>query len=53
MTILIGVIGGGLFGYAVSSYMNKRNVYTCTLLCNKKISVLYFSFIGALFASSI
>jgi len=53
MTILLGIIAGGLSGYAISSYMNKRNIYACTLLCNKRISIVYFSLLGALLASSI
>lgn len=52
MTLLLGIIIGGLTGYGISTYLNRRNVYACTLLCKKPVSIVYFSLIGALLASS-
>ncbi len=53
LTILFGVLAGGLTGYTVSSYLNRRNVYACIFLCNKRVSVVYFALLGALLASGI
>jgi len=51
--ILLGVLIGGLTGFAISSYLNRRNIYACVFLCNKRVSVVYFGLLGALLASGI
>jgi hypothetical protein len=51
MLIFLGAVLGAAAGYFVSDFLNKRNVAACTILCNKRISMVYFGLLGALFAS--
>jgi hypothetical protein len=51
MYIILGAVLGAATGYLISDFMNKRNVAACTILCNKRISMIYFGLLGALFAS--
>jgi hypothetical protein len=48
--ILIGAVAGGGIGYLIGKYMS-RFQYGCPILCNPKISTIYFAVMGMLFAN--
>lgn len=47
VTGIVGAIIGGIFGFLVSRYFSKLGGI-CPLLCNSKISTIYFALIGFL-----
>ena len=47
--VLIGALVGGAVGYLIGKYF-ARFEYGCPILCNPKISTIYFSVMGILFA---
>jgi hypothetical protein len=47
---IIGVIAGGGLGYLIGTQMSKLGG-GCPILCNPKISTIYFAFLGLLFAT--
>jgi hypothetical protein len=48
--MLIGVVAGGSIGFFIGKYMS-RFEYGCPILCNPKISTLYFAIMGLLIAN--
>ncbi len=44
---IIGAVAGGVFGFFVGRYFSKMGGM-CPLLCNPKISTIYFALIGFL-----
>lgn len=47
---IIGILAGGGIGYFIGKYMSRLG-YGCPLLCNPKISTIYFALIGLLIAT--
>ena len=47
---IIGIVVGGGIGYFIGKYMSRLK-YGCPILCNPKISTIYFALIGLLFAT--
>lgn len=50
MEMLIGAVVGGGVGFLTGKYMS-RFEYGCPILCNPKISTIYFAVMGILFAN--
>ena len=50
INVLIGAVVGGGIGFLVGKYLS-RFEYGCPILCNPKISTIYFAVIGILFAN--
>jgi hypothetical protein len=48
--MVIGGVAGAAVGFLISKYMS-RFEYGCPILCNPKISTIYFAVIGILFAN--
>ncbi len=48
---LVGVIMGGIAGYFIGKFFNKNTAGVCPILCNPKISTLYFALLGYLLTS--
>jgi hypothetical protein len=46
----VGAVLGGGFGFFIGKYLS-RFQYGCPILCNPKISTIYFAVMGILFAS--
>ena len=47
---IIGVVAGALGGWIVSKNMSRFTGGVCPLLCNPKVSIPYFAFIGLIIA---
>jgi len=47
---ILGVVIGGAIGYLIGSQMSKLGG-GCPILCNPKISTIYFAVLGLLFAA--
>ena len=50
INLIIGAIAGGGLGFIIGKYLS-RFEYGCPILCNPKISTIYFAVMGILFAS--
>jgi hypothetical protein len=50
VNLIIGAVAGGGLGFLIGKYLS-RFEYGCPILCNPKISTLYFAVMGILFAS--
>jgi len=50
ITALAGLLLGGLLGFFIGKYMSRFGM-GCPLLCNPKISTIYFALLGLLFAT--
>lgn len=48
--MIVGAFAGGSLGFLVGKYLS-RFEYGCPILCNPKISTIYFAVMGILFAS--
>jgi len=48
--LIIGALAGGGIGFVIGKYLS-RFEYGCPILCNPKISTIYFAIMGILFAS--
>ena len=48
--VILGALIGGGIGFLIGKYLS-RFQYGCPILCNPKISTLYFAVMGILFAS--
>lgn len=49
---IAGTIIGGTAGFFIGKFFNKRTGRVCPLLCNPKISTIYFALLGFLLTSS-
>jgi hypothetical protein len=49
---IIGILAGGLFGFFIGKVFSKYSVGVCPILCNPKISTLYFALLGYLLTSN-
>lgn len=47
---VLGILIGGLIGYLIGTQFSKLGA-GCPILCNPKISTIYFAIIGLLFGS--
>lgn len=50
MLMIFGAVAGALFGYLTGRYMSGFG-FGCPLICNPKISVIYFAIIGLIMAA--
>ncbi len=50
---ILGILIGGFMGYLIGSGMSKIGGGGCPILCNKKISTIYFAILGYLVISGI
>ena len=50
VNIIVGALVGGGLGFFIGRYLS-RFQYGCPILCNPKISTIYFAVMGILFAS--
>ncbi len=50
MDAVIGLIGGALAGLVIGKYASRLGL-GCPLICNPKISTVYFAVIGLLIAT--
>ncbi len=48
---IAGTIIGGIAGFFIGKFFSKRTGGVCPLLCNPKISTIYFALLGYLFTS--
>jgi hypothetical protein len=48
--LIVGTAAGAGLGYIIGKYLS-RFEYGCPILCNPKISTIYFAVMGLLFAS--
>jgi hypothetical protein len=48
--VIIGAVAGGAIGFLIGRYLSRFH-YGCPILCNPKISTIYFALMGILFAS--
>lgn len=49
---IIGVLVGGLTGYLIGKFFSKHSTAVCPILCNPKISTIYFALLGYLLTSN-
>lgn len=49
---IAGTIVGGVAGFFIGKFFSKTTVGVCPLLCNPKISTIYFALLGFLLTSS-
>ena len=47
---IVGIIIGGGTGYLIGKYMSRLG-FGCPLICDPKVSTIYFAIMGFLFAS--
>lgn len=47
-----GIIVGAVAGFFIGKFFQKRTGGVCPLLCNPKISTIYFALLGYLLTSS-
>lgn len=54
MTILqvVGILIGGTIGYFIGKFFSKKTIGVCPILCNPKISTIYFALLGYLLTSN-
>lgn len=54
MTLLqiAGTLLGGIIGYLIGKYFSKNTLDVCPILCNPKISTIYFALLGYLLTSN-
>ncbi|MGB9664087.1 MAG: hypothetical protein ACPL25_04080 [Ignavibacteria bacterium] len=54
MTIIqiAGILIGGVLGYFIGKFFSKHTMGVCPILCNPKISTLYFALLGYLLTSN-
>jgi hypothetical protein len=45
---ILGILIGGVFGYFVGTKFSKVTGGVCPILCNPKISTIYFALLGYL-----
>ncbi len=45
MIHVLAAIGGGIIGFAIGKFMSKSG-FGCPLICDPRISTIYFAFIG-------
>jgi hypothetical protein len=50
LTAVIGAVAGAGIGYFVGNYMSRFGA-GCPILCNPKVSTIYFAVMGVLFAT--
>ncbi len=50
MLLVLGAVGGALFGYLIGRFMSQFGM-GCPLICNPKISTIYFALIGLMIAA--
>lgn len=49
---IIGILVGGLIGYLIGKFFSKNTMGVCPILCNPKISTIYFALLGYLLTSN-
>lgn len=49
---IVGILVGGLIGYLIGKFFSKSTVGVCPILCNPKISTIYFALLGYLLTSN-
>lgn len=49
---IIGTLVGGILGYFIGNFYSKRSKVICPILCNPKISTIYFALLGYLLTSN-
>lgn len=49
---IIGTLAGGVLGYFIGKYFSKKAMPVCPILCNPKISTIYFALMGFLLTSN-
>lgn len=52
MIQIIGTIIGGVIGFFIGNYFSKKTLGICPILCNPKISTLYFALLGYLLTNN-
>ncbi len=48
---IVGLIAGAIFGFITGKYLSQFG-FGCTLICNPKISTIYFAVIGLVLATN-
>lgn len=48
---ILGILIGGTLGFIIGKYFSKHTLGVCPILCNPKISTLYFALLGYLLTS--
>lgn len=49
---VVGILVGGLIGYFIGKFFSKNSMGVCPILCNPKISTIYFALLGYLLTSN-
>ncbi len=54
MTLLqiAGTLLGGIIGFLIGKYFSKKTLGVCPILCNPKISTIYFALLGYFLTSN-
>ncbi len=47
---VIGAIAGGIAGFAIGKFFESRTLGACPILCNPKISTIFFAILGIMLA---
>ncbi len=47
----IGAIGGGIAGYFIGRFFESKTLGACPILCNPKISTIFFAVLGIMLAT--
>lgn len=50
MHAVIGIVAGGAIGFLIGKYMSRFGA-GCPILCNPKVSTIYFAVMGLLYAT--
>ncbi|MCX8056003.1 MAG: hypothetical protein N3F03_00150 [Ignavibacteria bacterium] len=49
---IIGILVGAITGYLIGKFFSKNTMAVCPILCNPKISTIYFALLGYLLTSN-
>ncbi len=47
----IGAVGGAIAGYFIGRFFESKTLGACPILCNPKISTIFFAVIGLMLAT--
>jgi hypothetical protein len=47
----VGAVGGGIAGFLIGKFFESRTLGACPILCNPKISTIFFAILGIMLAT--
>jgi hypothetical protein len=51
LAAIAGALIGGISGFVISKFSSKLTGGVCPIMCNPRISIPYFAFLGSILAS--